>query len=119
VTVGHLAKAKELGNALGRTDEYQVVKRSIGAVDGDRELAALRKEIEGLERRIEESLKAGQEPDADTRGAYEGAVGRLQASATYQRLVSAQSNFDKLMDKVNKAIAQGMEDGVQNRIILA
>jgi cell fate (sporulation/competence/biofilm development) regulator YlbF (YheA/YmcA/DUF963 family) len=119
VTVGHIAKAKELGNALGRTDEYQTVKRSIEAADGDRELAALRKELEGLEGRIEASLKAGQEPDADTGGAYDGAVGRLQASATYQRLVSAQSNFDKLMGKVNQAIAQGMEEGVQNRIILA
>ena len=117
--MGHITKAKELGNALGRTDEYQAVKRSIEVADGDRELAALRKELEGLEGRIQASLKAGEEPDADTRGEYEGAVGRLQASATYQRLVSAQSNFDKLMGKVNQAIAQGMEEGVKSRIILA
>ena len=117
--MGHMAKAKELGNALGRTDEYQAVKQSIEAADGDRELAALRTELEGLEGRIEASLKAGQEPDADTAEAYEGAVSRLQASATYQRLVAAQSNFDKLMGKVNQAIAQGMEEGGQSRIILA
>ena len=117
--MGHIAKAKELGNALGRTDEYQVVKRSIAAADGNRELAALRTELEGLEGRIEASLKAGEEPDADTAAAYEGAVSRLQASAIYQSLVAAQSNFDKLMAKVNQAIAQGMEEGGQSRIILA
>ena len=117
--MGHIAKAKELGNALGRTDEYQVVKRSIEAADGDRELAALRTELVGLEGRIEASLKAGEEPDADTAAAYEGAVSRLQASATYQSLVAAQSNFDKLMAKVNQAIEQGMEEGGQSRIILA
>ena len=78
-----------------------------------------RSSLVGLEGRIEASLKAGEEPDADTAAAYEGAVSRLQASAIYQSLVAAQSNFDKLMAKVNQAIAQGMEEGGQSRIILA
>lgn len=117
--MGYIEKAKELGNALGRTDEYQAVKRSIEAADGDRELAALRTELEGLDGLIAASLKAGEEPDADTAAAYEGAVSRLQARATYQSLVAAQSNFDKLMAKVNQAIAQGMEEGGQSKIILA
>jgi len=119
VAVGHIDKAQELGNALGRTEEYQAVKRSIEAADGDSELASLRTELEGLEGRIEVSLKAGKEPDADTAAEYEGTVSRLQASATYQRLVAAQSNFDKLMAKVNQAISRGMEEGGQSRIILA
>ena len=114
-----IEKAKELGNALGRTEEYQAVKRSIQAADEDRELSTLRTELEGLETRIEASIRAGKEPDAETAAAYEGAVGRLQASATYQRLVAAQTNFDKLMSRVNQAIAQGMEEGGKSRIILA
>jgi cell fate (sporulation/competence/biofilm development) regulator YlbF (YheA/YmcA/DUF963 family) len=116
---GYIDKARELGNALGRTDEYQAVKRSITAADEDRDLAALRTELEGLETTIEASLRAGREPDADTGAAYETAVGKLQANATYQRLVAAQANFDKLMVKVNQAIAKGMEEGGQSRIILA
>ena len=112
-------KAKELGNALGRTEEYQAVKRSIQAAAEDRELSTLRTELEGLETRIEASIRAGKEPDAETAASYEAAVGRLQASATYQRLVAAQSNFDKLMARVNQAIAQGMEEGGKSRIILA
>ena len=104
---------------LGRTDEYQAVKRSIEAADGDSDLATLRTELQGLERGIEASLKAGKEPDADAAAACEAAVSQLQSSATYQRLVAAQSNFDKLMGKVNQAIAQGMEEGGQSRIILA
>ena len=117
--MAHIAKAKELGNVLGRTGEYQAVKRSIEAADGDRDLAGLRTELEGLETGIQESLKAGKEPDTETAAAYEAAVSRLQTSATYQSLVAAQSNFDKLMGKVNQAIAQGMEEGGQSRIILA
>ena len=116
---GYLDKARELGDALGRTDEYQAVKRSIQAADDDRELGALRAELERLEAGIEASLRAGKEPDQETAAAYEGAVGRLQANATYQRLVAAQTNFDKLMVRVNQAIAQGMEEGGKSRIILA
>jgi cell fate (sporulation/competence/biofilm development) regulator YlbF (YheA/YmcA/DUF963 family) len=115
----HLEKAKELGNAVGRTEEYQAVKRAIQAADEDRELTTLRTELEKLEAGIEASLRAGQEPDAQTAAAYEGAVGRLQANPGYQRLVAAQTNFDKLMARVNQAIAQGMEEGGSSRIILA
>ena len=115
----HIEKAKDLGNALGRTDEYQAVKRSITAADEDRELATLRVELEGLETKLEASLRAGREPEAETAQAYEAAVAKLQANPTYQRLVAAQTNFDKLMAKVNQAIAQGMEEGGSSRIILA
>ncbi len=116
---GYIDRARDLGNALGRTDEYQAVKRSITGADEDKDLAGLRSELEGLETVIEASLRAGREPDADTAAAYESAVTRLQANATYQRLVAAQANFDKLMLKVNQAIAKGMEEGGQSRIILA
>ena len=115
----HLGKAKDLGDSLGRTEEYQAVKRAIQAADDDRDLVTLRGELERLEAGIEAKLRAGQEPDPETASAYEGAVGRLQANASYQRLVAAQSNFDKLMTRVNQAIAQGMEEGGQSRIVLA
>jgi cell fate (sporulation/competence/biofilm development) regulator YlbF (YheA/YmcA/DUF963 family) len=117
--VGPIEKAKELGDLLGRTDEYQAVKRAIQAADEDKELTTLRRELEGLEQGIETSLRSGKEPDAETAQAYESAVTRLQANATYQRLVAAQSNFDKVMARVNQAIAQGMEEGGKSRIILA
>jgi cell fate (sporulation/competence/biofilm development) regulator YlbF (YheA/YmcA/DUF963 family) len=116
---GHLEKGKELGNVLGRTDEYQAVKRAIQAADEDRDLTTLRSELEKLEASIETSLRSGKEPERETAVAYESAVSRLQANAAYQRLVAAQANFDKLMAKVNQAIAQGMEEGGASRIILA
>ena len=116
---GHLEKGKELGNVLGRTDEYQAVKRAIQAADEDRDLTTLRSELEKLEATIETALRSGQEPDKETATAYETAVSRLQTNPAYQRLVAAQANFDKLMAKVNQAIAQGMEEGGASRIILA
>ena len=110
--------AKDLGRALAQTEEYQALKQTIAGSADDRELAELRTELEGLEGKIESALRGGQEPDEELKSSYEEAVGRLQRSATYQRLVSAQTNFDKVLLKVNQTIQQGIVDGAESRIIM-
>jgi cell fate (sporulation/competence/biofilm development) regulator YlbF (YheA/YmcA/DUF963 family) len=110
--------AKKLGNALARTDEYQALKRAISEADDNREIAELRSELETLEGRIETALRAGREPDDEVREAYETAVGKLQSISTYQRLVAAQANFDKVVKKVNKTIQDGLQEGADSRIVL-
>ena len=109
--------AKDLGKALARTEEYQTLKRMISGTADDRELAELRTELEGLEGQIEAALRGGNEPTEELKSGYEDAVGRLQASSTYQLLVSAQTNFDKVLFKVNQTIQDGIAEGAESRII--
>ena len=111
--------AKELGAALARTDEYQAFKRAMDAASDDRELVEMRNRLEAIEARIETALRAGKEPDDDVKAAYETATGELQTLAGYQRLIATQTNFDKVMYKVNQTVAQGIEEGAQSRIILS
>ena len=110
--------AKDMGRALARTDEYQILKVAVASTDDDREMGELRTELESLERRIETALQAGSEPDDELKSSYEDAVSRLQASSTYQRLVSAQANFDKILLKVNQMIQEGIAEGAESRIIM-
>ena len=110
--------AKDLGKALARTEEYQALRQTISSTADDRELAELRTELEGLEGQIETVLRAGTEPDAALKSGYEETVGRLQVSAGYQRLVSAQTNFDKILLKVNQTIQEGIAEGAESRIIM-
>ena len=110
--------AKDLGKALAQTDEYQTLKQTIAGSADDRELAELRTELEGLEGQIEAALRGGKEPDDELKSGYEEAVGRLQGNATYQRLVSAQANFDKILLKVNQTIQEGIVEGAESRIIM-
>ncbi len=110
--------AKDLGRALAQTEEYQTLKQTIAGSADDRELAELRAELEGLEDQIEASLRGGNEPSDELKSGYEEAVGRLQTSATYQRLVSAQANFDKVLLKVNQTIQEGIAEGAESRIIM-
>jgi hypothetical protein len=42
---------------------------------------------------------------------------KIQSQAAYQRAVSAQENFDKLMQRVNQWIMDGMKKGAASPII--
>ena len=37
----------------------------------------------------------------------------------FQKVVAAQSNFEKVMHRVNQTVAQGIEEGAQSRIIIS
>ena len=110
--------AKDLGRALAQTDEYQILKVAVSSTEDDGDMADLRRELEGLEQKIEAALQAGSEPDDELKTSYEDAVRRLQSRSTYQRLVSAQTNFDKVLLKVNQTIQQGIAEGAESRIIM-
>jgi len=111
--------AKELGGALARTPEYQALKTAMDGADDDRDLVEIRNRIQGLEEQFEVALRAGQEPADDLKETYATAAEELQSMAAFQRLVAAQSNFEKVMYKVNETVAKGIEEGAQSRIIIA
>ncbi len=112
-------QAKKLGNALAHTDEYQALKRSIEGADNDREIVEMRNELEKLEGPISAALRSGQEPQKEDAEKYEELVTKLQANSNYQRLVAAQTNFDKVVQKVNQTIAEGIQEAAESRIILS
>jgi cell fate (sporulation/competence/biofilm development) regulator YlbF (YheA/YmcA/DUF963 family) len=111
--------AKELGGALARTDEYQELKRASQAVDEERDLVELRNKLQKLEQQIEGALRQGKQPDDDVKSDYEEAASELQGKPAFQRLIAAQSNFEKVMHKVNETMAKGLQEGGQSRIIVS
>jgi len=110
--------AKELGGAIARTDEYQALKRAVDSVNDDADLTEMKTLLERLERQIQEKLQAGEEPADELKEEYEQAVSKLQSNSTYQRLVAAQTNFDKILRKVNDTIQQGIVEGADSKIVL-
>ena len=111
--------ARNLGNALARTDEYQALRRAVEAADDDREVAEQRSILARLEGSITTALRAGKEPDDETAAAYEQAFAKLQGNPAYHRLAAAQANFDKRVQKMNESIEQKLEEGAHSRIILS
>lgn len=109
--------AQDLGRELGRTDEYKALKHAMDQAEQDREVVELRNKLQTLEEGIHASLKAGQQPDDDTAKEYEEVAGQLQGKPAYQRLVAAQSNFDKVVQEVNQTIAEGIKEGGDSPIV--
>jgi cell fate (sporulation/competence/biofilm development) regulator YlbF (YheA/YmcA/DUF963 family) len=110
--------AMDLGQALGRTDEYQALKRAAQSADEDRELTELRNSLQNLEAELMASLRGGQEPSEEDKDRYEELARALQSKPLYQRLVAAQTNFDKVLQVANETISRGIEQGAMGRIIL-
>lgn len=110
--------AMDLGQALGRTEEYQALRKAAAAVDEDRELVRLKNELDNIESELVTLLRGGTEPDAEIRDRYEDLAQSLQGRPAYQRLVASQTNFDKVLQKVNDTIAKGIQEGASSRIIL-
>jgi len=111
--------ARELGGALARTDEYQALKRASDSAEDDRDLVELRNRIQKLESELEGQLRAGREPSEELQSEYMKTAEELQAMPAFQRVVAAQTNFEKVMQKVNDTVAKGIQEGAQSRIIIS
>tara|TARA_Y100001934_G_C11634303_1_gene442536 strand:+ start:113 stop:481 length:369 start_codon:yes stop_codon:yes gene_type:complete len=109
--------AKDLGRVLGQTEEYRSLKQAISIVDEDKEVTEVRTELEGIELQIKDLINNGEEPDESVKQRYEESLSRLQTSTSYQRLVAAQANFDKVLVKVNQTTQTGIAEGAESRII--
>ena len=113
-----IEKAQELGAMLGQTSEYAAVGRARKRIEEDDTIRPLLGSMDTLEQELTEMLQRGEQPDDAFRARYEEAFGALQGHATYQAMIAAQANFDRIVARVNEAIGQGMEQGAGSRIII-
>lgn len=113
-----LEKAREVGRLLGQTDEYKALQRARQRLNDDRESVSSLNRLTELERQIAISLQSGEEPSAETQREYESLASELQSGPVYQGLIAAQSNFDRLLQKVNEQMGEGIEAGSKSSIIM-
>jgi cell fate (sporulation/competence/biofilm development) regulator YlbF (YheA/YmcA/DUF963 family) len=113
-----LEKAREVGRLLGQTQEYKALQRARQRLNDDREAVETLNRLMELERQIAMTLQQGEEPAEETQREYEELASTLQGGPVYQGVVAAQSNFDKLLQKVNEQIGEGIEAGSKSSIIM-
>ena len=110
-------KAKDLGRLIGQSPEYQAVKRANDALGQDDAAVALLKQMEQLRIDAQQMIQRGERPTEQMEKDLDTLLGQVQSQMAYQRLVSAQENFDKLMSRVNDWIVDGIEKGATSSII--
>ncbi|HSJ25882.1 MAG TPA: YlbF family regulator [Longimicrobiales bacterium] len=118
MTDGMKERAHELGRMLGQSEEFKAVERARQRLTEDQDAVGRMQRLDTLERDIAAYLQNNMEPGEAEKEEYERLFAELQGSAVYQGFVAAQSNFDKLVKRMNEEISKGIEAGAQSRIIL-
>jgi cell fate (sporulation/competence/biofilm development) regulator YlbF (YheA/YmcA/DUF963 family) len=110
-------KAQELGRLIGQASEYQALRRAEQSLRDDPEAQKRLETISKLTRDFDQLVAQGQTPaDADAQ-AYETTLKEFELSSVGQAYLVARANVDKLMNRVNQAIGEGMERGATSGII--
>ena len=112
-------KAKDLGRQIGQSEEYKAVKRSSEALNSDRDATTVLRQMEKIRSDAQAMIDRGEEPTPEMEQELDALLQQVQTNAAYQRAISAQDNFDKLMLRVNQWIAEGIRTGAASPIILA
>lgn len=110
-------KAKELGRLIGQSTEYKEVKRASDSLNEDRDTVTLLQRMEQLRVNAQKMLQRGERPTEEMERELDTLLTQIQGRPTYQRLLVAQENFDKIMGRVNDWILEGIEKGATSSII--
>lgn len=111
-------KGRDLGRHIGQSREYQELKRANDALAQDKDAVTLLKQMEQLRGDAQRMIERGERPTQEMERQLDELLSKVQVQPAYQRLLSAQENFDKLMHRVNELILEGIEKGAASPIIV-
>lgn len=110
-------KAKEIGRMIGQSNEYQALRRAEQAMHDNADAKAKLEKISKLTREFDTMVAEGKQPSEEQAQEYETTLREFEASAEGQGYLVARANVDKLMQRVNRAIGEGIERGATSGII--
>lgn len=110
-------KAKELGRQIGQSAEYQALKRSNDLLTEDREASGVLERLSQLRSEAQQFIERGEDPPLEMEQELDTLLQSVELNPTYQRAIVAQTNFDKLMLRVNEWISEGIRTGAVSKII--
>jgi cell fate (sporulation/competence/biofilm development) regulator YlbF (YheA/YmcA/DUF963 family) len=110
-------KAQDLGRLIGQSTEYQALRRAEQALRDDSEAQQKLEAISRLTREFDALMAQGQSPAEEQAKEYETTLRDFELLPAGQGYLVARTNVDKLMQRVNQAIGEGIERGSTSGII--
>lgn len=110
-------RATELGRLIGQSSEYQAVKRTNATLSEDKGAMALLEKMEKLRHDAQQMMERGEQPSPVMEQELDRLLGEVQTNPSYQRVLVANENFDKVMAQVNQWILDGIRKGAASPII--
>lgn len=113
-----LERAEEVGRLISQTPEYAYLQAAHREIGDDREATEMLNKLRDLQETLLAAVGRGESPGPEQEQEFQALQESIQSSSRYQALISAQANFDKMMERVNNAIGQGIRKGEESRIII-
>ncbi len=110
-------KAKSLGRALGQTDKAKALKRAEENIQEEEEVSEEFEEVQKLQEELISKNKRGEDITREEQEELQELMKKLEKRPTFQQFISAQTNFEKLMQQVNQYIQEGIAEGQDSQII--
>lgn len=111
-------RADEVGRLISQTAEYAYLKAAHREIEEDEEARGKLQQIDELRGQLAGYLERDEEAPQELLDNLTRLSEEVQASVEFQSLISAEANFNKLMDRVQAAIGAGIKAGEESRIII-
>lgn len=111
-------KAEDLGRVISQMPEYAYLQAAHREIGDDREATETLNRLRELQEKLLGTIQRGEQPSAEQEEEYAKLQEEIQQSTRYQALISAQANFDKLMERIHQSIGKGIKKGEESRIII-
>jgi len=111
-------KAEELGRLISQTPEMSYLKAARSDAESDADLSRAIRELSRLEAETLKAAQQGEEPTSAVRDEYARLRDDIQTKTRFQALVAAESNYHKMMERVSKAIEEGISKARSSGIII-
>ena len=106
-----IAKAKELGKEIRKTEQYRELERVSKNMQEDAEANQMVKEIQDLQQQIQFAQQSGVQPSQEQIEEFNNLKNKMDTSLTIQAYAKAQNDFSEFMQDVNSAISEGISPG--------
>ena len=103
-----LDKAKELGEVISQSEEYEELQVAQGELDKDEVAQRLIQEVQSTQKRMEMANNAGMQPSQEQIAEMEKKREEMNGNETVQSYIQAHQKFNSLMNEVNEAITGAM-----------
>lgn len=111
-------RAGEIGRLISQTPEYAYLKAAHREIEEDEEARGKLQRIDEMRGELAGYLERDEEAPQELLDRLTRLSEEVQTSTEFQSLISAEANFNKLMDRVHGAIGKGIRSGEQSKIIL-
>lgn len=111
-------RAGEVGRLISQTPEFAYLKAAHREIEEDEEARGKLQKIDELRSELAGFLERDEEAPQELLDKLTQLSEAVQTSVKFQSLISAEANFNKLMDRVHAAIGNGIKAGEQSKIII-